>query len=158
MDNQQKASAILAVGIMLIGINFLALAPFVAGQVEAGVQDVVADGYDGYDDDGNKNYTADYDDEWLVSTSERVYFAYSLDNPDGVDAGEAHEFTKMGPFIYEVTTTREILDFDYDAGEITYSEYDSFEWCENCAWTDENGDSHNSVPVSYTHLTLPTKA
>jgi len=148
MDNQQKASAILAVGIMLIGINFLALAPFVAGQVEAGVQDVVADGYDGYDDDGNENYTADYDDEWLVSTSERVYFAYSLDNPDGVDAGEAHEFTKMGPFIYEVTTTREILDFDYEAGEITYSEYDSFEWCENCAWIDENGDSHNSVPGS----------
>ena len=148
MDNQQKASAILAVGIMLIGINFLALAPFVAGQVEAGVQDVVADGYDGYDDDGNENYTADYDEEWLVSTSERVYFAYSLDNPDGVDAGEAHEFTKMGPFIYEVTTTREILDFDYEAGEITYSEYDSFEWCENCAWIDENGDSHNSVPGS----------
>ncbi len=148
MDNQQKASAILAVGIMLIGINFLALAPFVAGQVEAGVQDVVADGYDGYDDDGNENYTADYDDEWLVSTSERVYFAYSLDNPDGVDAGEAHEFTKMGPFIYEVTTTREILDFDYEAGEITYSEYDSFEWCENCAWIDENGESHNSVPGS----------
>ena len=65
-----------------------------------------------------------------------------------MDAGEAHEFTKMGPFIYEVTTTREILDFDYEAGEITYSEYDSFEWCENCAWIDENGDSHNSVPGS----------
>ena len=148
MDNQQKASALLVTGLVLIGINFLALAPFVAGQVEAGVQDVVADGYDGYDDDGNKNYTADYDDEWLVSTSERVYFAYSLDNPDGVDAGEAHEFTKMGPFIYEVTTTREILGFDYDAGEITYSEFDSFEWCENCTWTDDNGDSHNSVPGS----------
>ena len=148
MDNQQKASTILTVGILLIGINFLALAPFVAGQVEAGVQDVVADGYDGYDDDGNENYTADYDDEWLVSSSERVYFAYSLDNPDGVDAGEAHEFTKMGPFIYEVTTTREILDFNYDAGEITYSEYDSFEWCETCTWIDDNGDSHNSVPGS----------
>ena len=148
MDNQQKASALLVTGLVLIGINFLALAPFVAGQVEAGVQDVVADGYDGYDDDGNENYTADYDDEWLVSSSERVYFAYSLDNPDGVDAGEAHEFTKMGPFIYEVTTTREILDFNYDAGEITYSEYDSFEWCETCTWIDENGDSHNSVPGS----------
>jgi len=148
MDNQQKASVIVTTGLMLIAINFLALAPFVAGQVEAGVQDVVADGYDGYDDDGKENYTADYDDEWLISTSERVYFAYSLDNPDGVDAGEAHEFTKMGPFIYEVTTTREILDFDYDAGEMTYSEYDSFEWCDNCTWTDDNGDSHNSVPGS----------
>ena len=148
MDNQQKASVIVTTGLMLIAINFLALAPFVAGQVEAGVQDVVADGYDGYDDDGNETYTADYDDEWLISTSERVYFAYSLDNPDGVDAGEAHEFTKMGPFIYEVTTTREILDFDYAAGEMTYSEYDSFEWCDNCTWTDDNGDSHDSVPGS----------
>ena len=148
MDNQQKASVILTTGIMLLAINFLALAPYVAGQVEAGVQDVVADGYDGYDDDGNKNYTIDYDDEWLASTSERVYFAYSLDNPDGVDAGEAHEFTKMGPFIYEVTTTREILGFDYDAGEMTYSEYDSFEWCDDCTWTDDNGDSHDSVPGS----------
>ena len=148
MDNQQKAGVILTTGIMLLAINFLALAPYVAGQVEAGVQDVVADGYDGYDDDGNKNYTIDYDDEWLASTSERVYFAYSLDNPDGVDAGEAHEFTKMGPFIYEVTTTREILDFDYDAGEMTYSEYDSFEWCDDCTWTDDNGDSHDSVPGS----------
>ena len=148
MDNQQKASVLLVTGLVLIGINFLALAPFVAGQVEAGVADAVADGYDGYDDNGSKDYTADYDDEWLVSTSERVYFAYSLDNPEGVDAGEEHEFTKMGPFIYEVTTTREILDFDYDAGEITYSEYDSFEWCENCTWIDDNGDSHNSVPGS----------
>ena len=148
MDNQQKASVLLVTGLVLIGINFLALAPFVAGQVEAGVADAVADGYDGYDDDGNKDYTADYDDEWLISTSERVYFAYSLDNPEGVNAGEEHEFTRMGPFIYEVTTTREILDFDYDAGEITYSEFDSFEWCENCTWIDDNGDSHNSVSGS----------
>ena len=78
MDNQQKASVLLVTGLVLIGINFLALAPFVAGQVEAGVADAVADGYDGYDDNGSKDYTADYDDEWLVSTSERVYFAYSL--------------------------------------------------------------------------------
>jgi len=148
MDNQQKASAIAVIGLLLIGINFLALAPFVAGQVEAGVADTVADGYDGYDEDGNENYTADYDDEWLVSTSERVYFAYSLDNPEGVDAGEAHEFTRMGPFIYEVTATREILDFNYNAGEITYSEYESFEWCETCTWNDSNGDEHNSVPGS----------
>ena len=77
MDNQQKAKYNINSRNTAIGINFLALAPFVAGQVEAGVQDVVADGYDGYDDDGNENYTADYDDEWLVSTSERVYLQLS---------------------------------------------------------------------------------
>ena len=55
---------------------------------------------------------------------------------------------KWGLSSMKVTTTREILDFDYDAGEITYSEYDSFEWCETCTWIDDNGDSHNSVPGS----------
>ncbi len=38
----------------------------------------------------------------------------------------------IGPAIYTVTTHREILAFDEDAGEMTYSEYDVFEWCENC--------------------------
>tara|TARA_B100000214_G_scaffold375195_1_gene360539 strand:+ start:237 stop:3023 length:2787 start_codon:yes stop_codon:yes gene_type:complete len=146
MDNQQKASVIAVTGLILIGLNFMALAPFVAGQVEAGVADVVREGYDGLDEDGNQDYTADYDDEWLVSYSEKVYFAYSLDNPVEVGAGEPHQFTKMGPFIYNVTTTNEILDFDYDAGEITYSSFDSFEWCEDCTWTDDDGVEHESVP------------
>ena len=57
----------------------------------------------------------------------REFIYNSLDNPDGVDA-ERHMNLRKWAFIYEVTTTREILDFDYDAGEITYSEYDSFEW------------------------------
>ena len=46
MDDRQKATAIALAGLVLIGMNFMALAPFVAGQVEAGVGDTIAAGYD----------------------------------------------------------------------------------------------------------------
>ena len=113
MDDRQKATAIALAGLVLIGMNFMALAPFVAGQVEAGVGDTIAAGYDSEDD---------YDDEWSESTSERAYFGYSITNVEELTENSAvnAEFEKMGPFVYEVTTHRE--------------------------------------PVSYTHLTLPTKA
>ena len=141
MDDRQKATAIALAGLVLIGMNFMALAPFVAGQVEAGVGDTIAAGYDSEED---------YDDEWSVSTSERSYFGYSITNVDELTENSAvnAEFEKMGPFVYEVTTHRELLGLDTEAGTVTYSEYDVFEWCENCTWTDDEGNEHASLPGS----------
>ena len=119
----------LMVGALLLLVN---IAIGVTGVVDGIIKGTVADGvaglYDGYDEDGNENYSADiYDDEWLVSTAPRVYFANSITDASALDSDNpADAFTKMGPFIYNVTTTREILDFDYDANTITYSEYDVF--------------------------------
>ncbi len=148
MDAKLKARTLTIVGILLIGVNFLVLAPFVAGQVETGVGEVVQSGYDGLDDDGEYDPDSDYGDDWKVSHADRVYFAYSITNADALNSAEASmpEFTKMGPFIYNVTTTREILDFDSEAGTITYSEYDSFAWCEDCVWTDDAGTDVASEP------------
>ena len=131
-----KSTKAIAIGALLLLVNIgLAVTGFVDSQIESGVQTQVAEGYDGLDEDGNQDWSIDYDEDWHVSTSERVYYAYNLD----VEAAAASEdicgaacHEKMGPFIYEVTTTREILDFDYDAGTMTYSEYDVFEWCEDC--------------------------
>lgn len=141
MDGKQRAQVIALTGIILIGINFLALAPFVAGQVEAGVGDTIAAGYD---------EEADYDEEWAVSTAERVYFGYSITNSEEISISTLQdaEFEKMGPFIYEVTTHRELLGIDSEEGTVTYSEYDVFEWCGNCTWTDEEGVEHASLPSS----------
>ena len=131
-----KSTMAIAIGALLLLVNIgLAVTGFVDSQIESAVQTQVAEGYDGLDEDGNQDWSIDYDEDWHVSTSERVYYAYNLDT----DVANATEgicgtdcFEKMGPFIYEVTTNREILDFDYDAGTMTYSEYDVFEWCENC--------------------------
>ena len=230
MEGLNKGAFALISGLALVAMNLFVLAPYVAEQVEAGVQDVVADGYDEYYDyeedldhdgnldvfedlDGDGNITTedldgdckldvdedangdgildlgedldfdgildvdedadgdgqfdnedvdcdgkldlvdeDYDGDgmlltdWTNVTSERTYFAYSITDQDALSSDDPSQaFEKMGPFIYEVTTKREVHDFDADAGTITYSEYDSFEWCEDCTWTDSEGKSHDSV-------------
>ena len=133
---KDKSTMAIAIGALLLLVNIgLAVTGFVDSQIESGVQTQVAENYDGLDKDGNQDWSIDYDEDWHVSTSERVYYAYNLDTDvqnatEGVCGTDC--FEKMGPFIYEVTTNREILDFDYDAGTMTYSEYDVFEWCEDC--------------------------
>ena len=128
-------------GIILVSLNMFVLTGVVASNVQAGVEELIVDGRDD---------ASDWEDEeWLVQTSERSYFAYNLTNPGASLNDEVAVFEKMGPFIYTVTTTKEILDFDGNNGTITYSEYDSFDWCENCTWTDDNGDEHASVSGDY---------
>ena len=145
-----KSTMAISIGALLLLVNIgMAVTGFVDGQIESGVQTQVAEGYDGLDEDGNQDWSIDYDEDWHVSTSERVYYAYNLDT----DVANATEgvcgtdcFEKMGPFVYEVTTTREVLDFDYDAGTMTYSEYDVFEWCESCM--------HNGMPSMSEHTDI----
>ena len=137
----------LMVGALLLLVNIgIGVTGVVDGIIKGTVADGVAGLYDGYDEDGNENYSVDYDEEWHVSSAPRVYFANSITDASALDSDNpADAFTKMGPFIYNVTTNREILDFDYDAKTVTYSEYDVFEWCSECTWTDDEGVEHASV-------------
>ena len=139
--NRNKSIAMMLTGIILVSLNMFVLTGVVASNVQAGVEELIVDGRDD---------ASDWEDEeWLVQTSERSYFAYNLTNPGASLNDEVAVFEKMGPFIYTVTTTKDILDFDAENGTITYSEYDSFEWCENCTWTDDDGDKHASVSGEY---------
>ena len=75
-----KSTKAIAIGALLLLVNIgLAVTGFVDSQIESGVQTQVAEGYDGLDEDGNQDWSIDYDDDWHVSTSERVYYAYNLD-------------------------------------------------------------------------------
>ena len=139
--NRKKSIAMMLAGIILVSLNMFVLTGVVASNVQAGVEELIVDGRDD---------ASDWEDEeWLVQTSERSYFAYNLTNPGASLNDEVAVFEKMGPFIYTVTTTKDILDFDADNGTITYSEYDSFEWCENCTWADDDGNEHASVSGEY---------
>ncbi|HIL44493.1 MAG TPA: hypothetical protein EYG36_05680, partial [Candidatus Poseidoniales archaeon] len=139
--NRNKSIAMMLTGIILVSLNMFVLTGVVASNVQAGVEELIVDGRDD---------ASDWEDEeWLVQTSERSYFAYNLTNPGASLNDEVAVFEKMGPFIYTVTTTKEILDFDAKGGTITYSEYDSFDWCENCTWTDDDGEKHASVSGDY---------
>ena len=139
--NRNKSIAMMLTGIILVSLNMFVLTGVVASNVQAGVEELIVDGRDD---------ASDWEDEeWLVQSSERSYFAYNLTNPGASLNDEVAVFEKMGPFIYTVTTTKDILDFDADNGTITYSEYDSFEWCENCTWADDDGNEHAAVSGEY---------
>ena len=139
--NRNKSIAMMLTGIILVSLNMFVLTGVVASNVQAGVEELIVEGRDD---------ASDWEDEeWLVQTSERSYFAYNLTNPGASLDDEVAVFEKMGPFIYTVTTTKDLLDFDAENGTITYSEYDSFEWCENCTWTDDDGNEHASVSGEY---------
>jgi len=144
MDSKKTA---LVVGALLLLVNIgIGVTGVVDGIIKGTVADMVADGYDGLDEDGNQNYSADYDEEWHESTAPRVYFANSITNASALDSDNpADAFTMMGPFIYNVTTTREIIEFNYTTNSITYSEYDVFDWCGECTWADDDGVEHASL-------------
>jgi len=136
MDN--KPTMAIGIGAVLLLANILvAVTGLVDGLIEGAVGDSVT---------GSMDDQADFDDSWAISSSERVYFAYNVTDQSALSSDDPSQgFEKMGPFIYKVTTTREILDFDDGAGELTYSEFESFEWCETCTWNDSEGVARSSV-------------
>tara|TARA_B100001142_G_scaffold89534_1_gene91275 strand:- start:6846 stop:9644 length:2799 start_codon:yes stop_codon:yes gene_type:complete len=138
-NTKNIAVACVIIGLLLPLLNLTVVSGIVSDGVADGVQDILAD---------DRDELSDWEDpDWLVSSSERAYFANSITNlenlEDGIDTLPTLE--KMGPFVYNVTTTRDIIDFDEEDGTITYSEYDVFDWCSTCTWIDENGDEHASL-------------
>ena len=138
MDDANKIGAIAIIsGLLMMTANVFIISPFVDEQIADGVSDTVAEGYD---------EEADFDDEWKTSTAERAYFANSIVDMAAYASGDYDSaYDMLGPFIYNVTTHREVLAFDNPVGTMTYSEYDVFEWCETCTWTDDSGMIHDSV-------------
>ena len=134
-----RSGTYLIVGIILIGLNAFAFAPYVSDATLETVRDTVESGYDDEED-----YSGD--DEWSESVSQRTYFAYSMTNPSDVLEGNAPEFTKMGPFIYNVTVHNDLLGWNSENATITYSSYDVFEHCADCVWEDSDGVEHQSLP------------
>ena len=143
---ENKGAMAIGIGALLLLVNIgMAATGFVDKQIQGSVEALVAEGYDGLDEDGNEDYTFDFDDEWLNPSSEKAYFANSISNLDEVQAGSAPTYDRVGPFIFYENTTREVIGYDYEENSITYSGYEVFEWCEDCTWTDDQGVEHASV-------------
>ena len=137
----------LSVGVILLLVNVgVGASGVLDGVIEGSVEETVNDGYDGLDDDGNQDYTADFDDDWINSSGTKAYFANSVSNLDEVLAGTAEPtYERVGPFIYYENTTREVLEYDYEEGSVTYSGYETFEWCGDCTWEGEESVSGDTV-------------
>ncbi|MEE2759659.1 MAG: hypothetical protein VYA86_06755 [Candidatus Thermoplasmatota archaeon] len=114
-----KAIALGIVGILLMGINLAVISPFVMEATDEALSTATVMTNDTWEDE-----------EWLNSTSERSFFAWNLSNAAALQSGAETEmeFEKMGPFTYDLTTKREVLYHDEEAGVLTYREYNVYEW------------------------------
>ena len=146
LDEMKKNSAttMLVIGIMLVAVNATLITSTFDGLISDGMAQQVTDAYD---------EEADFDEEWATSTSEKVYFGYNLTDVDALSSEDpSNAYTKVGPWIYNVTSHKEILEWNDEEGTMTYSEYEVFEWCEECTWLDRDGsmgavgEIYDSVP------------
>ena len=144
---ENNGNIALGVGVILLLLNVgVGVSGVLDGVIEGNVETAVKDGYDGLDDDGNQDYTADFDDEWMNASSTKAYYANSISNLEDVLAGTSTPtYERVGPFIYYENTTREVIEYDYEEGSITYSGYETFEWCEDCTWEGEKSVSGDTV-------------
>ena len=137
----------LSVGVILLLVNVgVGASGVLDGVIEDTVDETVNDGYDGLDDDGNQDYTADFGDDWVNSSGTKAYFANSVSNLEEVLAGTAAPaYERLGPFIYYENETRDVIEYDYTEGSITYSGYSTFEWCGDCTWEGQQSVSGDTV-------------
>ena len=94
----------LLAGIVLVLLNVAALSPLATGAVEDAVEDTFAS----YTKDticANDDCT-EAEEEWASSTAQRDYYAWDITNLAEVMAGEEPITEKVGPFTYDITTTR----------------------------------------------------
>jgi hypothetical protein len=134
----------LIAGAVMILLNLVVLAPIATSMVE----DAVDDNFETYPYD---SACADSDcttaeEDWATSTSERTYYAWNLTNLDEVTAGGDAVYEMLGPFEYDITYTRNIIDFNRTAGTLTYDESKVF----TCSET-----SPNDCNTMITQLNIP---
>ena len=134
----------LIAGAVMILLNLVVLAPIATSMVEGAVED----NFETYPYD---SACADSDcttaeEDWATSTSDRTYYAWNLTNADEVMAGGDAVYEKLGPFEYDITTTRNIIDFNKSAGTLTYDESKVF----TCSET-----SPNDCNTLITQLNIP---
>ena len=134
----------LIAGAVMILLNLVVLAPIATSMVE----DAVEDNFETYPYD---SACADSDcttaeEDWSTSTSEKTYYAWNLTNLDEVMSGDEPTYEKVGPFLYDITTTRNIIEFNESAGTLTYDESNAF----SCS-----ADTLNPCDTMITQLNIP---
>lgn len=113
-------------GLMFLVLNLAVFAPLST----SGVQDAVDEKFSTYTKDvacANDDCTKANDD-WAISTTQRDYSAWSITNVDDIMAnGTEPVYEEVGPFTYDITSTRTITGHNATAGTLTYDQVKSFE-------------------------------
>ncbi len=113
------------IGAALFLIPIILIGPIAASGVEDKVNEAFATRPmdDACADDSCSSLKADF----ASSTTTRDYYAWNITNLDAVlDNGATPEYEQIGPFQYDITTTRTLVSHDATAGHLTYSESKEF--------------------------------
>ena len=100
------------------------------------VEGAVEDNFETFTKDNAcaNNDCTEAESDWASSTSQRDYYAWDITNVEDVmENGTAPAYEKVGPFTYDITYKRTILNYDEDAGTMTYNQVKSFECAEDSA-------------------------
>ena len=116
---------------MMLGVALalLVLSAPLSMMSTAGVEAAVEENFETFPADeacANSDCT-EAEADWATSTGERSYYAWNLTNPGAAEP----VYEKVGPFDYEITYTREILDYNETAGTMQYSESKVFTCAED---------------------------
>ena len=133
MTTMMSPRNMLIAGIVLVLLNVAALAPMATNAVEG----VVDDTFESYTKDSicaNDDCT-EAEEDWASSTAQRDYYAWDVTNLAEVMGGAAPVTEKVGPFTYDITTTRTINSYDASAGEVTYNAVKTFECAADSAFS-----------------------
>ncbi|HIK78178.1 MAG: hypothetical protein CXT69_02000 [Methanobacteriota archaeon] len=86
------------------------------------------------------------EDNWATSTATRDYYAWNLANLEDVLAEDAEpRYEKKGPYTYEITSEKTLLEHDEQNGELTYNVVKSY-YCST--------ESANSCDEDLTQLNI----
>lgn len=114
-------------GIVSLLLNLTILPVVFTGAVAGAVEDNFAtyplDTICGQDGD-----CGSVEKEWATSTSTRDYYAWNLTNADQVLENQVPpEYERKGPYTYQITSHKTLLEHDATKGELTYNTINSFE-------------------------------
>ena len=122
-----RGKVLIGIGLTFILLN-LTLIPIV---FTGAVPDAVEERFETYPLDsacGEDGDCSTVEADWVTSTAQRDYYAWDITNVDDVMAtGATPTYEKMGPFTYDITSTKTLIEHDADAGELTYNLVKSFQ-------------------------------
>ncbi len=122
-----REKVLMGIGLTALLLNLTLLPIVFTGAVPGAVEDKFStyplDTICGDDDD-----CSSVEENWSISTTTRDYYAWNLENANDVQNNQAApEYSKRGPYTYDITSEKTLLEHDSSNGELTYNVINSFE-------------------------------
>ena len=126
MEIGQSGKVKIVIGMIILLLN-LTILPIV---FTGAVPEAVDEKFKTYPLDsvcGEDNDCDSVEEDWANSMSRLDFYAWDITNLADVETiGAPPNYQKVGPFTYEVTSQKTLIEHDEDAGDLTYNVVKSF--------------------------------